>query len=99
MRGRPASGASSDHTWSSVFDRTMRHPRIVAILRDCSGPAVRWEIKLNVIARLRRDGRVASGTGVHPQTNDDLCAVGVMMDDCALENGPLLISGIWGSGP
>ena len=26
----------------------------------------------------------------YPHTNDDLCAVGVMMDDCAIENGPLL---------
>ena len=26
----------------------------------------------------------------YPHTNSDLCAVGVMMDDCGIENGPLL---------
>src|SRR5262245_52846623 len=30
------------HLVDPVFDRTMRHPRIVAILRDLLGPAVRW---------------------------------------------------------
>ena len=27
----------------------------------------------------------------YPHTNDDLLAVGVMLDDCAMENGPLLV--------
>ena len=27
----------------------------------------------------------------YPHTNDDLLAVGVMLDDCGLENGPLLV--------
>lgn len=81
------------HIVDPVFDRTMRHPRIVAILRDLLGPAVRWdESKLNM-----KSPGFGSAVEWHqdwafyPQTNDDLCAVGVMMDDCAMENGPLLI--------
>ena len=81
------------HLVDPVFDRTMRHPRIVAILRDLLGPAVRWdESKLN----MKSPGYGAAvewhqDWAFYPQTNDDLCAVGVMMDDCAVENGPLLI--------
>jgi len=81
------------HLVDPVFDRTMRHPRIVAILRDLLGPAVRWdESKLN----LKSPGYGAAvewhqDWAFYPHTNDDLCAVGVMMDDCAMENGPLLI--------
>ena len=81
------------HQVDPVFDRTMRHPRIVAILRDLLGPAVRWdESKLN----MKSPGYGAAvewhqDWAFYPHTNDDLCAVGVMMDDCALENGPLLI--------
>src|SRR6186713_986929 len=82
---------------TGVYDLEPSHtpadPRIVAILRDLLGPAVRWdESKLN----MKSPGYGAAvewhqDWAFYPQTNDDLCAVGVMMDDCALENGPLLI--------
>ena len=81
------------HNVDPVFDRTMRHPQIVAILRDLLGPAVRWdESKLN----MKAPGYGAAvewhqDWAFYPQTNDDLCAVGVLMDDCAIENGPLLL--------
>lgn len=81
------------HKVDPVYDAVMRHPRIVAILRDLIGPAIRWdESKLN----MKSPGYGAAvewhqDWAFYPQTNDDLCAVGVMMDDCALENGPLLI--------
>ena len=81
------------HTVDPVFDRTMRHPRIVAMLRDLLGPAVRWdESKLN----MKSPGYGAAvewhqDWAFYPQTNDDLCAVGIMIDDCAMENGPLLL--------
>lgn len=81
------------HKVDPVFDDIMRHERIVAILRDLIGPAIRWdESKLN----MKSPGYGAAvewhqDWAFYPQTNDDLCAVGVMMDDCALENGPLLI--------
>ena len=34
---------------------------------------------------------MAPGLGVLSHTNDDVLAVGVMLDDCALDNGPLLV--------
>lgn len=75
-----------------VFDRIMRHRRIVAILQQLIGPALRWD---NAKLNLKAPGYGAAvewhqDWAFYPHTNDDLCAVGVMMDDCALENGPLL---------
>lgn len=83
----------SPHKVDPVFDRVMRHEKILAILRQLIGPAIRYdESKLNM-----KDPNYGSAVEWHqdwsfyPQTNPDLCAVGVMMDDCFLENGPLLL--------
>jgi ectoine hydroxylase-related dioxygenase (phytanoyl-CoA dioxygenase family) len=82
----------SPHKVHPVFDRIMRHEKILGVLKQLIGPAIRYdESKLNMKSP-------AYGSPVewhqdwafYPQTNPDLCAVGVMMDDCALENGPLL---------
>ena len=75
-----------------VFDRIMRHPGIVEILRQLIGPAVRWD---NAKLNMKSPGYGAAvewhqDWAFYPHTNDDLCAVGVMMDDCELENGPLM---------
>lgn len=80
------------HEHAPVYDRVMRHPRIVAMLQQLLGPAIRWDnSKLN----MKSAGYGAAvewhqDWAFYPHTNDDLCAVGVMMDDCAIENGPLL---------
>ncbi len=80
------------HKVHPVFDRVMRHPNILAILRKLVAPAIRFDTsKLNMKA-------AGYGAAVewhqdwafYPHTNDDLAAVGVFMDDVALENGPLL---------
>ena len=34
---------------------------------------------------------MAPGLGFYPHTNDDVLAIGVMLDDMTEENGPLLI--------
>jgi ectoine hydroxylase-related dioxygenase (phytanoyl-CoA dioxygenase family) len=71
----------------------MRHPKIVACLQALWGPDIRFDTaKLN----LKSAGFGAAvewhqDWAFYPHTNDDLAAVGVMMDDMALENGPLLI--------
>lgn len=76
----------------AVYDRIMRHPNILAVLQKLVSPAIRFDTaKLNMKA-------AGYGAAVewhqdwafYPHTNDDLCAVGVMMDDCEMENGPLL---------
>lgn len=83
---------NTPHLQAEVYDRVMRHPRIVAILQQLLGPAIRWDTsKLN----MKSAGYGAAvewhqDWAFYPHTNDDLCAVGVMMDDCAVENGPLM---------
>ena len=80
------------HTVHPVYDATMRHPRILAVLQALMHPTVRFDIsKLN----LKSAGYGAAvewhqDWAFYPHTNDDLAAVGVMMDDMRLENGPLL---------
>ena len=75
------------------YARLVRHPRIVEVLTDLWGPNVRFDAaKLN----LKAAGYGAAvewhqDWAFYPHTNDDLAAVGVMMDDMALENGPLMV--------
>jgi phytanoyl-CoA hydroxylase len=80
------------HLRHPAFDRVMRHPNVLAILQKLVHPAIRFDTsKLN----LKAPGYGAAvewhqDWAFYPHTNDDLAAVGVMMDDCAPENGPLL---------
>lgn len=85
----------SPHRHHPVYDKTMRHPRILDIVADLIGQDIRiYGTKLNL--------KLPSGTGdaiewhqdwaFYPHTNEDLVAVGVMVDDMTLENGPLLVS-------
>ena len=80
------------HAQHDVYAGIMRHPAILAVLQQLISPAIRFDTsKLNMKA-------AGYGAAVewhqdwafYPHTNDDLAAVGVMMDDCAVENGPLL---------
>lgn len=80
------------HAQHAVYDAVMRHPKILAVLQKLVSPSIRFDTaKLNMKA-------AGYGAAVewhqdwsfYPHTNDDLCAVGVMMDDCEMENGPLL---------
>jgi ectoine hydroxylase-related dioxygenase (phytanoyl-CoA dioxygenase family) len=75
------------------YGRLVRHPGIIAVLQDLWGPNIRFDTaKLN----LKSAGFGAAvewhqDWAFYPHTNDDLAAVGVMMDDMELENGPLMI--------
>ncbi|MBY0333645.1 MAG: phytanoyl-CoA dioxygenase family protein [Acetobacteraceae bacterium] len=81
------------HLHDPVYAGLVRHPGILAVLQDLWGPDIRFDTaKLN----LKSAGFGAAvewhqDWAFYPHTNDDLAAVGVMMDDMALENGPLLI--------
>ena len=81
------------HRQHPTYAKAVAHPTVVEILRDLLGQAVKFkDSKLNMKA-------AGFGSAVewhqdwafYPHTNDDLCAVGIMLDDCAMENGPLLI--------
>jgi phytanoyl-CoA hydroxylase len=76
-----------------VYDRILRHERILDIAAQLIGPALRTNgNKLNM-----KSPEYGSPVEWHqdwafyPQTNDDLLAVGVAMDDMLLENGCLLV--------
>ncbi|MCJ8310791.1 MAG: phytanoyl-CoA dioxygenase family protein [Rhizobiaceae bacterium] len=75
------------------FDALMRSDAIVGIVSDLLGGTVRFDhSKLNF--------KPAGGSAkiewhqdwaFYPHTNDDLLAVGVMIEDCTPENGPLMV--------
>ena len=81
------------HLHHPDYARLTTHPRILAALADLWGPDIRFDTaKLN----LKSAGYGAAvewhqDWAFYPHTNDDLAAVGVMMDDMELANGPLLI--------
>ena len=75
------------------FDALMRSDAIVGIVSDLLGGTVRFDhSKLNF--------KPAGGSAkiewhqdwaFYPHTNDDLLAVGIMVEDCTPENGPLMV--------
>jgi ectoine hydroxylase-related dioxygenase (phytanoyl-CoA dioxygenase family) len=81
------------HLHDPAYAALVRHPGILAVLADLWGPDIRFDTaKLN----LKSAGFGAAvewhqDWAFYPHTNDDLAAVGVMMDDMEPENGPLLI--------
>ena len=75
-----------------VFNRMAKHPRLIAVLTTLIGPNLRMHgSKINLKS-------AAYGSPVewhqdwafYPHTNDDVLAVGVMLDDMTEDNGPLL---------
>lgn len=81
------------HTLSPVFAELMRSDWILAPVRDLLGPDLRLHTsKLNMKA-------AGYGSAVewhqdwafYPHTNDDILALGVILDDMAEENGPLMV--------
>lgn len=82
------------HKVDPVFDAVIRDPKVIAILQALLGPDLRLHgSKLNM-----KSPEYGSPVEWHqdwafyPHSNDDLLAVGVMLDDMDLENGPLLVT-------
>ena len=76
-----------------AYGALTRHPKILAVLTDLWGPDIRFDAaKLNLkCAGFGAPVEWHQDWAFYPHTNDDLAAVGVMFDDMALENGPLMI--------
>jgi len=78
---------------SNAVRELLRSDEILALVRNLLGPDVRLHTtKLN----MKSAGHGAAvewhqDFAFYPHTNDDLLAVGVMIDDTALENGPLMV--------
>ena len=81
------------HTTSPVVADLMRSDHILAPVRDLIGPDVRLHTtKLN----MKSAGYGAAiewhqDFAFYPHTNDDVLAVGVIIDDMEAENGPLMV--------
>ena len=76
-----------------AYGALTRHPKILAVLKDLWGPDIRFDsAKLNMkCAGFGAPVEWHQDWAFYPHTNDDLAAVGVMFDDMAMENGPLMI--------
>ena len=81
------------NTQSRVIDDLMRSDHILAPVRDLIGPNVRLQTtKLN----MKSAGYGAAvewhqDWAFYPYTNDDVLAVGLIIDDMELDNGPLMV--------
>ncbi|HUC11369.1 MAG TPA: phytanoyl-CoA dioxygenase family protein [Stellaceae bacterium] len=74
------------------YARAARHPKIVQALADLWG-TVRFDTgKLNMkSAGYGAPAEWHQDWAFYPHTNDDLAAVGIMLDDCDPENGPMMV--------
>ena len=82
------------HVVHPVFAEFMRSPRLLAVLTALLGPSgVRLHgSKLNLKApEFGSPVEWHQDWAFYPHTNDDLLAVGVLLDDATPENGPLLV--------
>ena len=81
------------HLHHPAYAALVRHPGIIAVLRGLWGDNIRFDTaKLNLkSANYGAAVEWHQDWAFYPHTNDDLAAVGVMMDDMELANGPLLI--------
>jgi len=81
------------HAHHKSYAKLVAQPNILKILQALWGPSIRFDVsKLNL---------KAAGYGApvewhqdwafYPHTNDDLCAVGIMIDDVDETNGPLMV--------
>jgi ectoine hydroxylase-related dioxygenase (phytanoyl-CoA dioxygenase family) len=81
------------HLHHQAFRDLAQHPKLVSILQALLGPAVRLHgSKINIKAPHYGSAvEWHQDWAFYPHTNDDLLAVGIMLDDCAMANGPLLL--------
>jgi phytanoyl-CoA hydroxylase len=80
------------HLHHPEYDRAARHPKIVEVLKDLWGTVRLDTGKLN----MKSAGYGApiewhQDWAFYPHTNEDLAAVGIMLDDCEMENGPMMV--------
>src|SRR3954453_8359499 len=80
------------HLHHPAYFRASRNAKVVAILKDLWG-TVRFDTgKLNMkSAGYGAPVEWHQDWAFYPHTNDDLAAVGIMLDDCDLENGPMMV--------
>ena len=77
-----------------IFDQIVRSPAVLDILKKLIGPALRLHgSKLNMkSAHYGSPVEWHQDWAFYPHTNDDILAIGVLLDDTDLSNGPMLVS-------
>ena len=77
-----------------IFDEIVRSPAVISILTRLIGPGLRLHgSKLNMkSAQYGSPVEWHQDWAFYPHTNDDVLAIGVLLDDCDLENGPMLVT-------
>jgi phytanoyl-CoA hydroxylase len=81
------------HLHHPAYAALTGHPNIMAVLQALWGPDIRFDTaKLNMkCAGFGAPVEWHQDWAFYPHTNDSLAAVGVMFDDMAMENGPLMV--------
>ncbi|MEM6662014.1 MAG: phytanoyl-CoA dioxygenase family protein, partial [Pseudomonadota bacterium] len=81
------------HAQSAIIDDLMRSDHILAPIRDLIGPNLRLQTtKLNMkSAGFGAAVEWHQDWAFYPYTNDDVLAVGVILDDMDMRNGPLMV--------
>jgi phytanoyl-CoA hydroxylase len=84
----------SPHLHHLTYGRLVRHPGIVSVLRDLWGPDIRFDTaKLNMkSAGFGAAVEWHQDWAFYPHTNDDILAIGVLLNDTDLSNGPMLVT-------
>jgi ectoine hydroxylase-related dioxygenase (phytanoyl-CoA dioxygenase family) len=81
------------HRFFPIFQQILRHRRLLPILQALLGAGVRLHgSKINLKApRYGSPVEWHQDWAFYPHTNDDVLAVGVMLDDSTSDNGPLMV--------
>ena len=79
--------------YHTVYDQTLRHPNILTIVSQLIGYGLRYNgHKLNMkYPGFGSPVEWHQDWAFYPHTNDDLLAVGVVIDDMTVENGALMV--------
>jgi len=82
------------HKVHPIFDEIVRSPAVISILTKLISPGLRLHgSKLNMkAAQYGSPVEWHQDWAFYPHTNDDVLAIGVLLDDCDLENGPMLVT-------
>jgi phytanoyl-CoA hydroxylase len=82
------------HKVHAAFNDIVRSPAVLDILKKLIGPNLRLHgSKLNMkSAQYGSPVEWHQDWAFYPHSNDDVLAIGVLLDDCDLSNGPMLVA-------
>ncbi len=91
----------SPHKVHTLFDQIVRSQPVIGILTRLIGPGLRLHgSKLNIkAAQYGSPVEWHQDWAFYPHTNDDILAIGVLLDDTDLSNGPMLVTPGTHTGP